>query len=43
MVVISSICFMFRSCELPIMIKILLCNSTCYVCWDPMNIDTMSS
>jgi hypothetical protein len=30
---------MFRSCELPTWSRSSLCNSTCCVCWDPMNIE----
>ena len=39
MVVSPLYAIMFRSCELPIMIKISYCNATCCVCWDPMNIE----
>jgi hypothetical protein len=36
----SPICVsMFRSCELPTWSRSDLCNSTCCVCWDPMNIE----
>jgi hypothetical protein len=39
MVVFSFMRLHVRSCELPIWSRSSLCNSTCCVCWDPMNIE----
>jgi hypothetical protein len=39
MVVFPNLRLHVRSCELPTWSRSSLCNSTCCVCWDPMNIE----